>query len=517
MSVMHTDPVLSCEESLEFEKKYFKGDGELEWQSMNKAGQGVGDALLRDMRELRTIPHRPRLLVLVGKGHNGGDSIVATKRFLQTIPTARGVILPLETWEKCRLLTQRAWDELRELAGKRIEVIDPSSNLLKELEEKVKDRGFDALIDGLLGMQAQLPLRDPIPAIIKWVNHSEKIAVRASVDMPTGVTGEGFENPLRADFTYCTGIVKAPVLDSLHAEFVGRLRYLNLDFFTHDRMQEKKLRVLHPNALRKLRKLRPVAGDKKSHGHLFLLAGSRELGGAAMMAAEGALKAGAGLLTVGIPESLHASFVAKLPEAMWVPLPETPDGGLALEGLGTIRKYLDRATALASGPGLGANRETHSLVREVCNLFAGPILLDADAIRPEILEKLNQITDRLVITPHPGEFIRLAGKTGPEEWMRENSCTLVLKGAHTEILSPEIHLFCLGGSSILARGGSGDLLTGIIGALLAKGTFCACESATLAVQWHGRAAEALARQHGQESIRTTEILTYLSFALRNDF
>ena len=96
-----------------------------------------------------------------------------------TIPTARAVILPLETWEKCRLLTQRAWDELRELADKRIEVIDPSSNLLEELEEKVKDLGFDALIDGLLGMQAELPLRDPIPAMIKWVNHSEKIAVRA--------------------------------------------------------------------------------------------------------------------------------------------------------------------------------------------------------------------------------------------------------------------------------------------------------------------------------------------------
>ena len=168
---------------------------------------------------------------------------------------------------------------------------------------------------------------------------------------------------MRADFTYCTGIVKAPVLDSLHAEFVGRLRYLNLDFFTDDRLNEKKLRVLRPDALRKLRKLRPVVGDKKSHGHLFLLAGSRELGGAAMMAAEGALKAGAGLLTVGIPESLHASFVAKLPEAMWVPLPETPDGGLALEGLGTIRQYLDRATALASGPGIGANKTP--LVRSV--------------------------------------------------------------------------------------------------------------------------------------------------------
>ena len=99
MSNLKTDPILTCEESLAFEKKYFDGDEDLEWQAMNKAGEGVGDALLRDMRELRTIPHRPRVLALVGKGHNGGDALIATKRFLRTIPTARAVILPLANWE----------------------------------------------------------------------------------------------------------------------------------------------------------------------------------------------------------------------------------------------------------------------------------------------------------------------------------------------------------------------------------------------------------------------------------
>ena len=221
MSILSTDPILSCEECLTFEKKFFDGDQDLEWQAMNKAGEGVGDALLRDIRELRTIPHRPRVLALVGKGHNGGDAVLATKRFLRTIPTARAVIVPLAKWEDCRPLTQRAWEELKELAEKRIEVIDPFSNTREELEKKMEDRGFDALIDGLLGMQAKLPLRDPIPALIQWINDSEKIAVRASVDLPTGVTGEGSENPLRADFTYCTGIVKEPVLDPLNAEYWG--------------------------------------------------------------------------------------------------------------------------------------------------------------------------------------------------------------------------------------------------------------------------------------------------------
>ena len=516
MSTLPTDPILSCEESLAFEKDFFQGDEEREWQAMTKAGEGVGDAMLRDMRELRTIPPRPRILTLVGKGHNGGDALIATKRFLRTIPTARAVILPIAEWDDCRSLTQRAWGELMELAKKRIQVIDPKDDAVAELEKAVEENELSALVDGFLGMQAKLPLRDPLPKVLQWINQCEKIAVRAAVDLPTGVTAEGTENPLRADFTYCTGIVKKPVLDRSNAEWVGRLRYLNLGFFKDDDPGLYSCRVLRSDALRRLRKLRRVDGDKRAHGHLFMLAGSRSLGGAAMMAAQGALKAGVGLITAAVPDSLHAAFAAQVPEVMWVSLPETPDGSLALEGLGKIRQYLDRATALVTGPGLGIEKETHSLVREVCNLFDGPTLLDADAIRYEIVERLKK-PENFVLTPHQGEFNRLSGDAEPDEWSKENPGTLVVKGAHTQIFSDKNQIYCLGGSAALARGGSGDLLAGMMGALLAKGTFSNLDAACLAVQWHGRAAEALARQHGQESIRTTEILTYLSFALRNDF
>ena len=167
-----------------------------------------------------------------------------------------------------------------------------------------------------------------------------------------------------------------------------------------------------------LRKLRPVPDDKRFHGHLFLLAGSRELGGAAMMSAQAALKAGVGLLTVGIPESLHSAFAAQLPEAMWLPLPETPEGSLALEGLGKIRQSLARVTAIAAGPGLGTEKETHALVREVCKLYDGPVLLDADALRPEIVEKIS-CTEKVVLSPHAGEFKRLAGDLEPQVWLEK--------------------------------------------------------------------------------------------------
>ncbi len=515
MNSIPTDPVLSCESSISFEKQFFGGDEIKEWQIMTRAGQAIGDALLRDMRELRTISHRPNLLVLVGKGHNGGDALIAARRFLRTIPTARAVVFPICKWEDCRPLTQRAWKELEDLAEKRIQLIDPSKDSLDQLKQVVLNNDFNAQVDGFLGMQAKLPLRDPLPSIIQFLNQSDKISVRIAVDMPTGVTGDGTENPLRADFTYCTGIVKEPVLLSSNADSVGRIRYLDLDFFAESEHDECKLRVLRPDTLRKLRRLRQVDRDKRTHGHLFLLGGSRDLGGAVMMAAQAALKAGVGLLTVGVPESLHSSFVARLPEAMWVPLPETPDGFLALEGLGRVRHSLDKATSLAIGPGIGKGIETQSLVRETCNFFDGSTLLDADALQPEIFQKLKN-KQNLVITPHSGEFDRLSGGQKSVEWIKNYSCTLVLKGSHSKIFTSELQIISLGGSSVLARGGSGDLLSGILGALLAKKTFSHLEAACLAVQWHGRAAEALARQHGQESVLTTEILNYLSTAIRND-
>ena len=94
MNTLPADPILSCEESLAFEKSFFEGDEEREWKAMNQAGEALGDSFLRDMRELRTIPHHPRILVLVGKGHNGGDALIAVKRMLRTIPTARAVVWP---------------------------------------------------------------------------------------------------------------------------------------------------------------------------------------------------------------------------------------------------------------------------------------------------------------------------------------------------------------------------------------------------------------------------------------
>ena len=207
---------------------FFNGDEDLQWEVMTKAGEAVADSALRDMRELRTIPHRPRLIVLAGKGHNGADALIAARRFLRTIPTARAVIWPFEPKENCRPLTQRAFEELIEFASKRVEILpvvkgSNSEELNSRWDEITNDRGFDLLLDGILGMQGKPGLKDELAQWIRIINQSDQISVRVSIDLPTGVTEVESEadEPIRADFTYCTGIVKTPVLQENHTAMVG--------------------------------------------------------------------------------------------------------------------------------------------------------------------------------------------------------------------------------------------------------------------------------------------------------
>ena len=167
--------------------------------------------------------------------------------------------------EECRPMTQRAFKELIDFATKRLEVLPIANEMNVEglgeiLSSQAKGRGVDLLIDGLLGIQARPTLKSPLGEWIKLLNDSESISVRVSIDLPTGITESSAQEtePFRADFTYCTGIVKLPVIKNFNQQWVGRLRYLDLDFFgqfrpNHFSGNEK---ILRPSALTQLRKLR---------------------------------------------------------------------------------------------------------------------------------------------------------------------------------------------------------------------------------------------------------------------
>jgi NAD(P)H-hydrate epimerase len=272
--------------------------------------------------------------------------------------------------------------------------------------------------------------------------------------------------------------------------------------------------ILTEHVLRPLRAARPAHTDKRTFGHLFVVSGSRTMPGAVMMAVESALVSGVGLVTAFVPESLAASFAARLPEAMWVPMPETLEGGLALEGRGSVVARAARCTGLLAGPGLGRDRESLALIAELLRAIDVPAVLDGDALHAEIIAAHYPGSAPVrVLTPHAGEYARIAGDDALPAAAQRLGATIALKGPVTRVCDVGVEYFSTFGGPVLSRGGSGDVLAGLIAGQLAQGA-SPLEAATRGVVWHGMAADRLARVQGQTSARVTQLVPQLAAVLQ---
>jgi NAD(P)H-hydrate epimerase len=513
MNSAWSDPVLSCAEAKALETQLFAGDEEREWAAMQRAGAAVAQAVLEDFKEIGGFPATGRLLVLAGKGHNGGDALLAAQTILAQFPAARAAVLPVFGERALRPLAWRAWRDLLRAAPERVAKASPRK------DAPDGGTGYDLCLDGVFGFQFRPPIDAATAGMLRRVNAHPRIRLRAAVDLPSGLGGKAGEPAFRADFTYATGSVKAPVLETAHAASVGRLRYLDLGFFDGGGADPASTTdfVLKPSVLAPLAGLRAPQSDKRTFGHLFVLGGSRDYPGAVLMAVRAALRSGVGLVTAFVPASLAAAFAASAPEAIWVGWPETPDGGLALDGLPLLRARLERATALVVGPGLGPEREALALAIEIAKLAAIPIVLDADALQPPVLAAAQG--KPVICLPHAGEFKRLAGgrEAGPamlRAVVQETGATVVLKGPVTRIAEGGRVCHSFFGGPVLARGGSGDVLAGLTGGLLAQAPDDLRLAACRGVAWHGLAADLLARDRGQVAVQVTQLLDYLPAALR---
>jgi len=486
--ITDSQPILTCDEALRYETKRFGGDEAKEWPAMLQAGHAVATAVLQDFQEIGGFPATSRLLVLVGKGHNGGDALLAAQTLLDRYPTAIADVMFVLGERDLRPLAARAYRALVQTAGNRLRVV-PEHGLAQ---------GYDLCLDGVFGFQFRPPAGAAVSALLARVN-ALPIRLRAAVDLPSA-------GKFSADFTYATGSVKAPLLTDQRA---GRVRYLDLGFFTG--AEHGTDRVLTPALLAPLAGLRPPSSDKRSQGHLLVLGGSRDYPGAVLMTVLAALRSGAGLVTAFVPESLAPAFAARAPEAMWVGWPETAAGGLALEGRSLLQAKLARATALVVGPGLGREAETSALVTDIVKTVRLPVLLDADALQPDIVKAAKA---PLVLTPHAGEFARIAGKTGLRAFGRKRRAIVALKGPVTRVSDGTAVYHSFYGGPVLARGGSGDLLAGLVGGLLAQTPGDPLLAVCRGVVWHGLAADHLARAHGQTAVQTTQLLDFLPAALR---
>jgi NAD(P)H-hydrate epimerase len=265
--------------------------------------------------------------------------------------------------------------------------------------------------------------------------------------------------------------------------------------------------------------------NKGRFGHVLVVAGSRAKPGAAAMAGIAALRAGAGLVTVACPESAFGSIAAHYPEIMMEPLPETPSGEIARTALDPIVELAAKRTLIAIGPGIGTHRETRDVVARLFAKLPQPMVIDADALNCLAESAWGDPAGLRVLTPHPGEMSRLAGRgiaeiqadriAAAHFFAASHKVVVVLKGERTLMGFPDGRVWINPtGSPAMAKGGTGDILTGMVSALIAQFPDEPDRAIAAAVYLHSLAGEIAARHQAEQTVLATDLLNYLAEGIR---
>jgi NAD(P)H-hydrate epimerase len=497
MSASARLPVLSCAEAAAAEAAFLAGDAKLSWQLMNIAARGVGEAALS------LLGRKPdRILVLAGKGNNGTDA------FLSALHCARAgteIVAVFAEGGPARAQAQRAWSVRKK--GVRIGIV-AAANL-----RQLAAHEFDLIFDGILGQGFRAPLSAELRAFLRTSDALRGLCI--AVDLPSGLGDDATGPAFRADLTVSIGCLKRPLLSPKAAPFVGRLRVLDIGL----PLGETEEACVTGTALAPLTRPRRARSDKRHQGRLLIVGGSERMPGAVIMNTAAALRSGAALVTTCLPESIRAKAAVAYPEAMWRGLSTGKDGTLAANNLKELRPLLADKDAILLGSGMG--EKATGFIRTVASAVTGALVLDADALRPTVIAATKKVS-ALVLLPHAGEFKRLSGRPASIEaaraYARRTKSIVVLKGPLTCVTDGLRVLHVPFGGPVLARGGSGDLLAGIVTSVLARRhelALSAFDAVVLATTWHARAADWLRENHGEEAVRTTELLAGLSPVLRD--
>lgn len=471
------------------------------------------------------------IAVACGKGNNGGDGFVAA-RYLHEWGAA----------VRCHVLAGRqavSGDAARHLerleeAGLTPEFREEGPLDLMDRPDRL-DRPPALIIDALLGTGLKGPPRDPYGPAIAEINQCPSPVL--SVDTPSGLTpGCGFPQSrsssewtcVRADYTLSIGLMKADLATYPGRSWSGTVEVADIGF--PDRAIEAEGLYLAMPERGEMAALIPVQlpdDHKGSRGRVTIVAGSAGMAGAATLASRAALRGGAGMVMLGAPESLMDALTARHTEVMLRGLPETAGGSLSLEAEPDIESLLSWADVLAIGPGLTRHDETTSLVRRVVANSARPVVIDADGVNAFSCHAgdLSGLGSEVVMTPHAFELSRLTGMAVEEieadrvAAARQTAgtlrVTLVLKGAASLVASPcgKVSVNPTGNPG-MATAGSGDVLTGVIAALLGQG-LCAWDAARLGVYLQGLAGDLGAEAVGTHSLVAGDLIDHLPGAFLN--
>jgi hydroxyethylthiazole kinase-like uncharacterized protein yjeF len=462
----------------------------------------AGRAVARAVRELAGGVYGRRAVVFCGKGNNGGDGLVAARQLAR-----EGVLCTVVLLEDPEELREPAAANARRLAevpSVRVRTFD-EHGLRRELARA------DVAVDAIFGTGFRGMPEDEWASAIASLNEADAPVV--AVDIPSGVNGatgvvEG--EAVRAALTVTFGAPKLGAVLMPGAEHAGIVRVVDIGF--PDDLIRAHAWLTQPQDVAAWLPRRDTDTHKRASGVLVVVTGSRAMTGAARLIAKAAGRVGAGLITVAAPESAMPAIQAGLSEPTFLPLHETADGTIATDAAGPVLERLRGADALAIGPGLTTDEQTVAFVRDVVRRSPVPIVLDADGLNAFTGDgaALGDRQSEAILTPHVGEFTRLTGvkprdldadrPTHARALAAQSGAVALLKGSRTVIADPAGRLFVnVTGSPVLATAGTGDVLTGMIGGLLARGGAPA-ESAAAAAYLHGLAGLLAGRDLGEGAV-----------------
>jgi NAD(P)H-hydrate epimerase len=502
-------PVLSPEEATALDRAAQQQGVAVELL-MERAGRAVA----RACRDLLGGVYGRRVLVVVGKGNNGGDGLVAARHL--SVWGARVSVLAVEPLVDPREPTATHLRRLAEEAG-----LEPRAVTAAGLAREVSRA--DLVVDAIFGTGFRGVPDDVWAETIETVDRSRAPVV--SVDIPSGVnglTGAVDGVAVHADLTVTFGAAKIGAVVLPGASYAGDLRVADIGF--PEGTLSPTTWVSEPADVVGAMPVRPVDSHKRASGVLVVVAGSRGMTGAVRLIAGAAGRIGAGLVVVAVPQGILPVVQSSIVEATFLPLPETAAGTISPAALAPVLEALGRAHALAVGPGLTTNEETGTFIRDLVRSAPVPIVLDADGLnafagRPADLRSRKA---PLVITPHAGEFERLTGISPrhlAEDRLRftrllagDTRAVAVLKGSRTIVADPDgTATVNPTGGPVLATAGTGDVLTGTIGGLLARGVG-PFEAAAAGVYVHG-VAGTLAGRAGAEGTLAGDVVESLPGAV----
>ncbi|KJS13119.1 MAG: carbohydrate kinase [Peptococcaceae bacterium BRH_c8a] len=479
--------------------------------------ENAGLQVVKAVTDVLGDPAGKHAVIFAGKGNNGGDGFVVARHLLNMGAQVQ-VFLAAEQEQISgdAQVNLNIWLK----TGQKVFPLTKSNdiNLVR-----LALMNADLVVDALYGTGFKGTIQKPMATFIEAINACGKPVV--AVDIPSGLeadTGRVNGPCIRASYTVTFALPKIGLVLPESRLYVGKLHIADISI---------PAALLADNqAKRNLITKQLVCGDwprregrehKGNFGRVLLIAGSRGMSGAAVLAAQAAARSGAGLVTLGVPAGIHNIVETKLTEVMTFPLPETNNGTLDKSALDMITERAVNTDVIALGPGLGGSNETKALVRELLLKIEKPCVLDADGLNAMTgrTELFRLVKSDLVLTPHPGEMARLCGisidkvqnnrlATTAKKAVEWNTI-VVLKGAGTVIAEPDGSIYINStGNPGMASGGTGDVLTGLIAGLMAQG-MTAGSAAAAGVYLHGRAGDAAAEQQGMAGMLATDILEQL--------